>query len=214
MIVTIGIDPGKTGAIVVLADGCSPLVAERAPVVGKKKWPLAQSMNALVAPFGASDMSGRRSPLLRMSTQLVELANADSDDDGEDEEFWELLDTIESIITRNPVKAALAALELQSGRGGEAQGSVLTTGVGFGLWLGILTSNMVPVEEVAASRWTRALGCSGVKQELRKAAHVALCQKLLPELDLLPGSTRKPHDGLADAGLLALYAYRQVVGSN
>jgi hypothetical protein len=55
----------------------------------------------------------------------------------------------------------------------------------------------------AASSWTAILRDQPGQG---KARAVALCSTRLPGLDLTPGRRRKPHDGLADAGALALWA--------
>lgn len=65
-----------------------------------------------------------------------------------------------------------------------------------------------------ASMWTPTASAwmgSALKDQpgTGKDRAVALVSSELPWLDLTPGRRRKPHDGLADAGALALWALRR-----
>ena len=57
--------------------------------------------------------------------------------------------------------------------------------------------------DVMPSVWTRAM-FKGVRGEGKHRA-ILLAMEWLPQLDLTPGKVRKPHQGLADAACLALY---------
>lgn len=99
----------------------------------------------------------------------------------------------------------LAVLELFAGRSGRkgAAGSMLTIGVGWGLWLGAVSALGIPVRTPASASWTADL-FRGVAGEGKERA-VSLAMQEVPDLDLTPGRARKPHDGLADAACLALW---------
>jgi len=96
-----------------------------------------------------------------------------------------------------------AVLELHGGRPGEGAASARTIGIGWGLWLGALSMLQIPVIMPTPQRWQRAL--LGDLAGETKERSVAYARQHLPGLELMPGRRRKPHDGLADAGCLALY---------
>lgn len=100
----------------------------------------------------------------------------------------------------------LAVLELYGGRKGEGRGSLLTVGVGWGLWLGAVSALGIPVRTPAANSWTADL-FRGVAGDGKERA-VAVAMQEVPDLDLMPGRSRRPHDGLADAACLALWGAR------
>lgn len=103
-------------------------------------------------------------------------------------------------------RITFAILELYAGRAGEGGGSLLTVGVGWGLYLGALSALGIPVRTPASATWTRELfvGIAGEGKE----RSVSFARQMLPDLDLTPGRRRKPHDGLADAGCLAVWGQR------
>jgi crossover junction endodeoxyribonuclease RuvC len=104
---------------------------------------------------------------------------------------------------------ALAVLEKQQARPMEGRSSILTTGRGQGLWEGALSALGIPFVLVPPATWTRAIFGSMPKGTDRKARAVETSLSRLPALELTWGRRRKPHDGLADAGCLALYAIKQ-----
>jgi len=108
---------------------------------------------------------------------------------------------------RGPIR--LAVLEKQQCRPMEGRSSILTTGRGQGLWEGALAALGIPFVLVPPGTWTRAIFGSMPKGTDRKARAVATSLSQLPGLELTWGRRRKPHDGLADAGCLALYAIKQ-----
>lgn len=156
MTTTIGIDPGKDGACVVLR-GTEVLSARlTADLVGKLPWASAH-------PVMAAYLRG--------------------------------------VVAEH--RPSLAVLELYAGRPGEGRGSSMTTGVGWGLWLGLLSAMGVPAITPASSAWTRAMFRDVQGDGKARSVSVALAR--VPSLDLSPGRRRVPHAGLADAACLALY---------
>lgn len=103
----------------------------------------------------------------------------------------------------------LAVLEKQQCRPMEGRSSILTTGRGQGLWEGALSALGIPYVLVPPGTWTRAVFGSMPKGTDRKARAVQTSLSRLPDLQLTWGRRKKPHDGLADAGCLALYAIKQ-----
>lgn len=100
----------------------------------------------------------------------------------------------------------LAVLELYAGRAGQGRGSMLTIGVGWGLWLGVLSGLGISVRTPRSASVSSAL-FKGIAGE-GKERGIAFASQELPDLDLMPGRCRKPHDGLADAGCLAVWGER------
>ena len=103
----------------------------------------------------------------------------------------------------------LAVLELHAGRPGEGAAGARTCGIGWGLWLGAFSALgihvITPTSQTVARIMLADLAGEG------KERAISLCGQRLPGLDLCEGPTgrrRKPHSGLADAGVLALYGRR------
>jgi len=82
--------------------------------------------------------------------------------------------------------------------------SMFSLGYGFGLWVGLVHG--LPHQVVKPAAWKKEMldGLPGKD----KGADIIAAERLLPALELTPGRRKKPHDGLADAGLLALYGLR------
>ena len=158
--ITIGIDPGRKGAVVVLEDGRDVVAATRTSALCPKTYS-PRAMADYIAAHGAG--------------------------------------------------AVLAAVERQTAMPGNGGTSMLTTGYGWGLWVGIVAALGLAYETPQPRRWQKHLFASGAGRG-GKERSIEAARRLLPGLDLTPGRVRKPHDGLADAGLLALWAYRATVG--
>lgn len=107
-------------------------------------------------------------------------------------------------------RIGLAVLELYAVRAGEGRGGGATTGVGWGLILGVLSALEIPVITPASSAWTRTM-LRDIAGEGKDRA-VSLVGTALPDLDLKPGRCRTPQSGLADAGALALYGQTHPLG--
>jgi crossover junction endodeoxyribonuclease RuvC len=90
-----------------------------------------------------------------------------------------------------------------------AQGA--SSGFNYGVSVGAVRmaveALLLPHAIVTPSVWQRRI--IGATTGGDKAKHVAAVRRLLPDLDLTPGKLRKPHDGLADAGLMALWAFEE-----
>jgi crossover junction endodeoxyribonuclease RuvC len=117
-----------------------------------------------------------------------------------------MVQVLEEIAERGEV--ALVVLERQQARPIEGRSSCLTTGYGWGLWSGIVHALRLPLLDVSSARWTRSM-YAGLQGE-GKARSIALVGARLPELSLTWGRRRKPHDGLSDAGCLALFGLAHV----
>lgn len=78
--------------------------------------------------------------------------------------------------------------------------SSFTFGMGFGIIQGVLLGSRTPYRLVTPQAWKKAI-LSGTQKD--KDAAVAWVRRAYPMVDLTPGRTRKPHDGIADAVCLA-----------
>jgi hypothetical protein len=153
---TLGIDPGKDGALVLL-DGRRPLAsALLADLVGTARWEARADVVA----------------------------------------GW-----IRSVHATYRIDRAV--MELYAGRAGQGRGSMLTIGVGWGLLRGVCGGLGIPVRVASSARWQADL-LNGLPGEGKDRA-IAYALQEVPDLDLMPGRRRKPHDGLADAACLAVW---------
>ena len=101
---------------------------------------------------------------------------------------------------------ALVALERQQPMPKEGVRSVFSIGRGFGLWEGLVHGLGLPLYVVRPREWQVVL--HGLPGEGKARAILAVEQRL-PQLELLPGKLRKPHEGLADAACIAMWLARQ-----
>lgn len=91
--------------------------------------------------------------------------------------------------------------------------SALSTGIGWGQLRATFALVPLPVEETTPAKWSTTMlgkpppgGWKGAK----KQEAIDLCRARLPGLNLVLPGCRKPHDGLADAAVMALYGLREV----
>jgi hypothetical protein len=157
--ITIGIDPGKKGAIVALDENASLIEAIAAD-----------------EPGGYCD-GGEYLPRV-------------------------LADWFEELKDSHKIRVVI--LEKQQARPMEGRSSCFTTGYGFGLLVGVVASAKLPYRVVSPTKWTKDV-LGGVKGSERKVKSVAHVQARIPELSLTWGRRKKAHDGLSDAGCLALW---------
>ena len=107
----------------------------------------------------------------------------------------------------------VAALERVSARPGEGVKSTLTAGVNWGFLKGMLIAISARHSEPTPQQWKKELGLpkrTGKERKQAKQDAIALATQLFPGIDLTPGRRRVPHDGMADAVLVAEYARRRL----
>ena len=87
---------------------------------------------------------------------------------------------------------------------GQGVTSCFSFGPNFGEILGMLIAFRIPYELVRPQRWKKEFGCTSDKN-----TSITVAQRLFPGVDLrrTPKCT-KPHDGVAEALLMAEYAKR------
>lgn len=105
---------------------------------------------------------------------------------------------LSDLIANRPVTVYIEQVQVM----GKALGAkaALSYGQGYGEIIGILTVFGAAMHEVRPSVWKRGMNISADKNSA-----ILLCERLFPDIDLMPGQCRKPQDGLAEAMLLAAY---------
>mgnify|MGYP003115600669 FL=1 len=115
-----------------------------------------------------------------------------------------------------PETPSLIMLEMLQARpaGKMSTTSAITMGRAHGALEGLLIGLQLPHELPQPNAWKKAMGLPrrpAKEADKRKTDAISLCRRLLPDLDLIPGRCKKPQDGIAEAGLLAVYARRVFV---
>ena len=110
-----------------------------------------------------------------------------------------------SLLTRNGIDGSVfCVVEHVGAMPGQGVTSCFSFGRGFGFILGLLTANCIPYELVRPQKWKKEFGCTSDKN-----TSIEVARRLCPGVDLrrTPKCT-KPHDGVAEALLMAEYAKR------
>ena len=109
--------------------------------------------------------------------------------------FLDVLAILNHIIDFNPDHAFI---EKQQPYPKQGLSSTFMTGLGYGIYLGLLITQGISYTEVAPTKWKKTLGISADKDEARKRAS-----------ELMPNAANlwklKTEDGVAEAALLAYY---------
>lgn len=110
-----------------------------------------------------------------------------------------------SLITRNGIDGSVfCVVEHVGAMPGQGVTSCFSFGRGFGFILGLLTAFCHPYELVRPQKWKKEFSCTSDKN-----TSIEVAKRLFPGVDLrrTPKCT-KPHDGIAEALLLAEFARR------
>ncbi len=105
-------------------------------------------------------------------------------------------------------RVALVVIENQQARAKQA--GVITTGMGWGLWLGIAGTLGLPLERVNPQRWQRDLWGKRKPGADTKTASIDYVRTRVPDLPLKWKRRTNDHDGLSDAACLALWGLKQL----
>jgi len=114
------------------------------------------------------------------------------------------LQALRTVADGNTVGGVL--VEMPSTRPGESASSGQRSGMHVGAWLGLLAALGWPYEVIRPQSWRRLAGIVVPAKGDPKAATLSAVMARIPDLDLMPGAVRTPHDGIADAAGLALAA--------
>ena len=109
------------------------------------------------------------------------------------------------IIARLKELDALVVLEEAQSMPDQGVKSMFTTGLGRGLWEGMLAMAGVRYETVHPRTWQTTLfkGTPGGDPKSRATEYA---QRMFPMANFILPRCRKPHDGLCDAACMVLYA--------
>lgn len=100
----------------------------------------------------------------------------------------------------------MCCLEKVGAMPGQGVVSMFNFGQSVGYIKGVLESHRIPYQEITPQKWKREFGLTS-----DKAASAEVCKKLFPDIDLLATPrSKKPHDGMAEALLMAEYARRKL----
>ena len=109
------------------------------------------------------------------------------------------------------LKPDYVVLEYQQVFPGQGGVGNFSTGYGYGLWRMALVALKLQHEIVRPAAWKKALGVTGAKGSNPKALSIMAASRYFPHEDLrATARSKKPHDGKADALLLALYGLRKL----
>jgi hypothetical protein len=101
-------------------------------------------------------------------------------------------------------------VEAPSVRPGEGAQGALGVGLMHGGIRGVLDALGVPWRDVHPQTWRAGVGLPKEQdRKQRKHDAILLCERLLPGLELVYPGCRKPHDGTADAALMAVWGRSQ-----
>ena len=103
----------------------------------------------------------------------------------------------------NPITCCVEKVGAMPGQGVV---SMFNFGHNLGLIEGLLKAYGIPYQLVPPQTWKKEFSLSS-----DKAKSIEVCQKLFPDVSLLPTErSRKPNDGMAEALLMAEYARRRM----
>ena len=103
-------------------------------------------------------------------------------------------------------REARCCLEKVGAMPGQGTVSMFSFGKSAGFIEGVLMANKIPYQLVPPQTWKKAFSLNA-----SKLSSIEVCQKLFPEVDLYRTERcKKPHDGMAEALLMAEYARRKL----
>lgn len=101
---------------------------------------------------------------------------------------------------------SICCLEKVSAMPKQGVTSMFNFGVSFGYIKGVLEAFGVPYQEIRPQTWKAEFSLN-----TDKTKSIEVCQRLFPDVCLLANERcRVPHDGMAEALLMALYAKRRL----
>lgn len=107
---------------------------------------------------------------------------------------------------RGELNDVMCCVEKVSAMPGQGVVSMFNFGHNLGVIEGLLRGYGIPYQLVPPQTWKKEFSLSS-----DKAKSIEVCQKLFPNVNLLATErSRKPHDGMAEALLMAEYARRKL----
>lgn len=111
-----------------------------------------------------------------------------------------MADLLRSMVLGHSARVVIERAQPMPGQGVT---STFSTGMGYGIWIGVVGALGIPYSSVRPCDWTRKL-LKGVPGE-GKARSILLASQTFPGIELVPPGCRKPRDGRADAACIAYY---------
>lgn len=100
----------------------------------------------------------------------------------------------------------MCCLEKVGAMPGQGVTSMFNFGKAYGYIKGVLEAYGIPYQEIPPQRWKKEFGLNSDKTK-----SIDVCQRLFPDVNLLATpKCKKPHDGMAEALLMAEYARRHL----
>ena len=118
----------------------------------------------------------------------------------DEKSFVEGMRFISEVFSTNEIRCCLEKVGAMPGQGVT---SMFTFGTGYGFVQGVLTAFGIPYQLVPPRVWKKEFSLDNDKKK-----SIETCQRLFPDVNLIPPRCRKPHDGEAESLLLATYASR------
>lgn len=114
-----------------------------------------------------------------------------------------------TLMEYSDVAGSKAVLEHVGAMPGQGSVSMFSFGSNFGFIRGLLTAYEIPYELVRPQKWKRMFSCTSDKN-----TSVDVAKRLFPDVDLRrTPKCSKPHDGIAEALLMAEYCRRININS-
>lgn len=120
----------------------------------------------------------------------------------DDQEFVDAMDGLR-IIHEADGSEIKCCVEKVSAMPGNGSVGMFRFGQSAGFIIGVLTALKIPFQLVPPRVWKKEFSLDNDKQK-----SIETCQRLFPDVNLIPPRCRKPHDGEAESLLLATYASR------
>lgn len=103
-------------------------------------------------------------------------------------------------------RKVMCCLEKVGAMPGQGVVSMFNFGKSVGYIKGVLEAFRIPYQEITPQKWKREFSLTS-----DKAKSAEVCRKLFPDVSLLATPRcKKPHDGMAEALLMAEYARRKL----
>lgn len=113
------------------------------------------------------------------------------------------VETVQAVWSLGPIEP-FCVVEHVNAMPGQGVTSCFSFGQNFGFILGLLTAFRIPYELVRPLKWKKEFSCTSDKN-----TSIEVAQRLFPGVDLRrTPQCRKPHDGVAEALLLAEWGRR------
>lgn len=112
------------------------------------------------------------------------------------------------MLKRFDTNNSVVYLEKVSGWAGKGALGMFNFGRGVGMWEAIISLLGFRVVRVLPFDWQKIVYKDQTK--INKDTGARIAKKLFPGVDLTPGKIRKPHDGITDAIMIALYGVKCV----